>query len=255
MFAIFAFLMFLIFGFPSVPYRGQASNYANSLALIFSVPVFIFLVMTVLVTTLSSKNLITDLNKLDSVWPVTKLREVDLRSEEAEFYDELTILRRKLITEKKYHLDEWLDIKFIAAHTKVVGNLIYYPFIILALMIFARSKIFDNWDLPISLVIVFLSAAALNLFGAISLRRAAERSRKNIIEKISQMKITLICLPDSSARQAMEKQIDLALTQIQEINEGAFRSITNDPALQALLIPFGGWGGVALLENFVLNGF
>jgi hypothetical protein len=211
--------------------------------------------MTVFVTTLQSIDLITQLNELTSEWPDTKLRKVNLRSKETEFYDELTILRKKLEEEKKYHLDEWLDIKFIAAHTKVVGNLVYYPFIILALMIFARSKIFDNWDLPISLVIVFLSAAALNLLGAIFLRRAAERSRKNIIEKISQMKITLICLPDSSARKAMENQIDLALTQIQEINEGAFRSITNDPAFQAFLIPFGGFGGVALLENFMLNGF
>jgi hypothetical protein len=53
----------------------------------------------------------------------------------------------------------------------------------------------------------------------------------------------------------MEKQIDLALVQIRAINDGAFQPLTNEPAFQALLIPFGSFGGVMLLENFVLNGF
>jgi hypothetical protein len=51
----------------------------------------------------------------------------------------------------------------------------------------------------------------------------------------------------------MEKQIDIALIQIQEINEGAFQSLTRDPAVQAILIPFGGVGGVMLLENLLLG--
>jgi hypothetical protein len=53
----------------------------------------------------------------------------------------------------------------------------------------------------------------------------------------------------------MEKQIDLVLVQIQAIKEGAFQALTNEPAIQAFLIPFGSYGGVILLENFVLNGF
>jgi hypothetical protein len=45
------------------------------------------------------------------------------------------------------------------------------------------------------------------------------------------------------------------LKQIQEINEGAFLPLVQEPAVQALMLPFGGWGGITLLEYFVLNGF
>jgi hypothetical protein len=69
------------------------------------------------------------------------------------------------------------------------------------------------------------------------------------------MKIALSYQSDNDGRKAMEKQIDMALADIQAINTGAFQPLTSDPAFQALLIPFGGVGGVMLLENFVLNGF
>jgi hypothetical protein len=201
------------------------------------------------------------LDEYDSVWPQTTLRRLGLRPGEstskleAAFNNGLKNLRKKLEEQNNYHLDEWLDIEFIAAHTKTVGKLVYYPFIILALIIFARSKIFAYWDIPIGLAIIYLSAAALTLGSALYLRRVAEHARQNIIKKISSMKIALTCQPDTPARRAMENQIDLVLVQIRGINEGAFQPLTNEPAFQALLIPFGSFGGVMLLENFVLNGF
>jgi len=251
-FFIFAGLLIWTFGLPSVPSRGEASQLANTLVLGFSVPVFVILVMTVFVTTIQSVDLITQLGECDSVWPDSTLDKFDLMSNNKE----LTKLCKKLEANKKYHLGEWLDIRFIAAHTESVGKLVYYPFIILALMIFARSKIFDNWDMPISLVLIFLSTAILTLGSAFFLRRAAERVRQNTIKKISSMKMALACQPESysPACKAMEKQIDLALTQIQEIKEGAFQPLSHEPAFQAFLIPFGSFGGVALLENLVLYG-
>jgi hypothetical protein len=45
------------------------------------------------------------------------------------------------------------------------------------------------------------------------------------------------------------------LNQILKINEGAFLPLSQEPAIQAVLLPFGGWGGVTLLEYFVLKGF
>jgi hypothetical protein len=146
----------------------------------FSVPVFIILVMAVFRTTLCCVDLITKLDECDSIWPQSTLRRLGLRpgepisESEAKFYTGLQNLREKLEEQNNYHLDEWLDIEFIAAHTKMVGKLVYYPFIILALMIFARSKVFDYWDMPIGLVIIFVSAAALTLGSAFYLRRVAE---------------------------------------------------------------------------------
>jgi hypothetical protein len=254
-FLVIAGFIIKSFGSAFVPYRGEVSHFANDLVLgKFSVPVFIVLLMTVFVITLRSASFIKKLDKLHSIWPETTLRHFSLIPRETPPVT-LEDLRNTLKRQKNYHLDEWLDIQFIAAYTKVIGHFIYYPFIILALMIFSRSKVFDNWDMPIGLVIVFLSAAALTLGSAFYLRRVAEHARKCVIKNITGMKMTLSVQPDSSAAACkdMEKQIDIALAQIQEINEGAFQPLTNSPAFQALLIPFGGVGGVMLLENLVLG--
>lgn len=168
---------------------------------------------------------------------------------------ELKQLRCKLAKRDKFHLDEWLDIEFIAAHTKEVGKLVYYPFIMLVLMMFARSKIFDNWDMPIGLALLFLSSAGLSVACALYLRWAAEKARQKILWEIDDMKVALSLEPESTARSTLEKRIEIVTQQIEKINEGAFLPFTQEPAIQALLLPFGGWGGITLLETFVLKGF
>jgi len=253
-FCIFGLALYMI-DLPNVPYRGGASLLANYLALLFSATVFIVLGMVVLDATWRSVDLITRLTKYTSVWPKKTLRRFDLEegisTPEAV---ELAKLRDELGKHDKYYLNEWIDIQFIAAHTKEIGKLVYYPAIILILMIFARSKIFDNWNIPLGLVLIFLSSAGLTLICALYLRRTAERARQAVSRQISSMLIGLSSRPGEAAR-TLEKQACIALKQIQEINEGAFLPLVQEPAVQALMLPFGGWGGITLLEYFVLNGF
>ncbi len=254
-FAAFGLSVLYVVGFPNVPYRGPASLLANTLALFFCVSVFLILVMMVIDATWCSVDLITRLTKYTSVWPKETLRrfdlEQDLSSSEAV---ELAKMRDELSKHDKYHLNEWIDIQFIAAHTKEVGKLVYYPVIILILMIFARSKIFDNWNMSLGLALIFLSSAGLTLICALYLRRTAERARQAVSRQISSMLIGLSSRPEEAAR-TLEKQACIALKQIQETNEGAFLPLVQEPAVQALILPFGGWGGITLLEYFVLNGF
>jgi hypothetical protein len=248
-------LALYLFDLPNVPYRGGASLLANYSALLFSATVFIVLGMVVLDATWCSVDLITRLAKHTSDWPEKTLRrfdlEQDLSSPEAV---ELTKLRDELSKDNKYYLNEWIDIQFIAAHTKEIGKLVYYPAIILILMIFARSKIFDNWNMSLGLVLIFLSSAGLTLICALYLRRTAEHARQAVSRQISSMLIGLSSRTEEAAR-TLEKQACIALKQIQEINEGAFLPLVQEPAVQALMLPFGGWGGITLLEYFVLNGF
>jgi hypothetical protein len=250
--------LLFIFGFPNNPYRGVASLLANYLVLLFCVPVFLVLVMMVVDATWRSVDLITRLGSSISIWPKETLRQFSLRqdlSRQGAIDDNaLDKLRNELRTQGKYHLDEWIDIEFIAAHTKALGKLVYYPFIILALMIFARSKIFDNWDMPIGLVLIFFLSGFLTLACALYLRRAAEHSRQVVYGQINDMLVELSTRPEKAARM-LEKQARIALNEIQKINEGAFLPISQEPAVQALLLPFGGWGGITLLEYFVLKGF
>ncbi len=255
---VVGFSLLFIFDFPNTPYRGEASHLANILVLLFCVPVFLVLVMMVIDATWRSVDLITRLARSISIWPEQTLRQFGLGQDISMLgaIDEnaLNKLRNELRTQDKYHLDEWIDIQFIAAHTKAIGKLVYYPFIILVLLIFARSKIFDNWDMPIGLVLVFLLSGGLTLACGLYLRRAAEHTRQVVYGQINEILIELSLRPEEAARM-LEKQVSIVLNQIQRINEGAFLPISQEPAVQALLLPFGGWGGVTLLEYVVLNGF
>jgi len=66
--------------------------------------------------------------------------------------------------------------------------------------------------------------------------------------------IELSSRPEAAARM-LEKQVSIVLNQIRKINESAFLPLSQEPAIKAVLLPFGGWGGVTLLEYFVLKGF
>ncbi len=260
LFMIFALALLFMFGFPNVPYRGNASLLANKLVLIFSVTVFVILVMTVIHATWCCVYLIKSLSEHTSVWPENTLHWFALRSNmgskvKVPTDPTLEELCNELAKRDKFHLNGWLDIELIAAHTKVVGKLVYYPFVMLVLMMFARSKIFDYWDMPIGLALIFLSSAGLSVTSALYLRRAAEKERLSALQKIDDMKIALCLYPESDARNTLEKQIEIVTQKIKKINEGAFIPFTQEPAFQALLLPFGGWGGATLLEYFILHGF
>jgi len=152
-------LALYLFDLPNVPYSGGASLLANYSALLFSATVFIVLGMVVLDATWCSVDLIIRLAKYTSDWPEKTLRRFDLEQDlSSPGAVELAKLRDELSKDNKYYLNEWIDIQFIAAHTKEIGKLVYYPAIILILMIFARSKIFDNWNMSLGLVLIFLSS-------------------------------------------------------------------------------------------------
>jgi hypothetical protein len=84
------------------------------------------------------------------------------------------------------HLDEWLDIQLIAERTKVVGNFIYYPFIVLFIMIVARNNFFDHFDWPISLLLIFGINTAYALFCAFTLRRSTEEARREELKRLEE---------------------------------------------------------------------
>src|SRR5438132_732017 len=50
----------------------------------------------------------------------------------------------------RYH-----QILLVAQRTQAVAPLIYYPLIVLALLIVARSSFFDNWTWPASVIFIY----------------------------------------------------------------------------------------------------
>jgi hypothetical protein len=152
--------------------------------------------------------------------------------------------------DKETPLDAWIDVRFLAEWTGRIGGMIYYPFVVLLLVIVARSSIFDSWDMPPSLVTVLLLSIAMASATVFILRRAAERLRRVSIDRLV---TALVVEEGAAADEAKIKQLRTVLDEVRQLGEGAFAPITSQPIVRASLLPLSGAGGIALLEYFFLR--
>ena len=58
-------------------------------------------------------------------------------------------------------------------------------------------------------------------------------------------------IPAATSTPINAEQIKLLMERIRNTREGPFASFTQQPALQALLLPFGGYGGLQLVEYLI----
>jgi len=147
-------------------------------------------------------------------------------------------------------LDDWIDMKIIERRTAVVAPLIIGPFIVLALMVVARSRLIDSWALTTS---VALAAAVYCLWLialAALLRQAAQSARHAALER---MRADLHWL--EGAGPAWKKLVEPfreLIASVENNRGGAFASFFDQPLFKALLVPLGGAGGAQLFDRLLL---
>jgi hypothetical protein len=176
---------------------------------------------------------------------------------------------------------DWIDIQFIAERAEVVNRLVYYPFVVLAIAVIARSTIFDNWYTPPTLLIIFLVGAAYSAYCAFGVRRSAESARRHAIEKMTRRlafeKASASAAaaagadgepapsdasaagaePDKRSHPPVPQPGDIELAQwlindVTNMRRGAFAPLPEQPFWRALLIPLTGFGGTELLQYALL---
>ena len=125
-----------------------------------------------------------------------------------------------------------------------------YPFIVLALIYLARSPLFDNWTLPLTLVTVYLISLAYAIYCAFALRRDAEKTRSESRERFTQHLLKLKGNRDSDAKQTLITQMEFLLREIEGLRTGAFSPFSQQPALKALMAVLSGISGITILEYF-----
>jgi hypothetical protein len=145
-------------------------------------------------------------------------------------------------------LSRYHDITFVAERTEVVARLIWYPLIVLALMLFARSSRFDHWTWPPNLIVVFSFYAAWTLGSAAFLRRAAEQLRETALENLRKLRLINYKDPEK------QKAFDEMMSELRGLKKGAFAPLSEQPFIRAIVFPSGGLGLLAvaqrLLESF-----
>ena len=133
------------------------------------------------------------------------------------------------LTEKE--LSAYNEIFFVAQRTQAVAPLIWYPLLVLTLLVVARSSFFDNWTWPASLVLIFAITGAWALGSAILLRRAAEQLRDVALNDLRRFRLL------GREVEAKRQMFDELIAEIRDLKTGAFAPLTDQPFIRAVLFP------------------
>lgn len=139
----------------------------------------------------------------------------------------------------------WMDVKLIGAVTRPVGNLVWYPVVVLILIVLARHPIFDTWSLPPALILILAAVIAYAVGCALALRRAAEGVRELAIAQLSTA--LLRAQGRANAKECIEP-LRTMLAAVVATRVGAFRPFSQQPVVQALLTLASSISGLALMQ-------
>ncbi len=221
-------LIILTLGSPVTPLRGDRSYWLNFATLMLSVPALVVLIFYVLDVTRVCRQFIVKASKDKPEWPAPCSEKF------------------AAALELKEALGEWMLVHLVAKRTDAVGKLIFYPFIIWFIMFLSRITYFDNWQTSMGLAAVISLGAVYAWSSAFVLRKSAENLRQASIHRLKQESVRLLWR--GQRNEAWEKQIAWVLDEVGTIREGAFAPFSQHPVLQSLIVPFGGVGGMFLID-------
>ncbi|MDR4484256.1 MAG: hypothetical protein R3B95_13755 [Nitrospirales bacterium] len=222
---LFAFPVFLLLGFPTTPCRGETCFHWDKGILILSVVTMWLLVFFVIYAARLGARMVDWVLQTGVQWPSRQTARAPWFH--SSMNDSLTNIQHSL--------------RFCGQLTEVVGTLIYYPFIIVLIMIVSRSSFFDDWDLPISLLIVLGSNIGLAIFSAFHFRQTAEHARGRVLNNLSSMLST-----NSGSRE--KSQVQKVINEVQNFKKGSFCPFAEQPILKAFAIPSGGYFLMIFIE-------
>ncbi len=153
------------------------------------------------------------------------------------------------------HSRQRVELEVMASAERVVGQLermVYLPFIVLALMVVARSRMFDSFDWPPSLICTYACDAITALISGSALRQAAAELRQTIAGSLRRRAqfVSVLREPDVDDlddrlwRASQRRECESAETAA----ETPLFSWARNPAMFAQLLPFGGFGAINLIE-------
>lgn len=231
MFMVFSYVAILASGGLPVPGRGELAFYFDKAISFLAGISVLLLTMVVVDAARLGDRLIYHINSngAPSNWPCAKKYAQDwgFSCEDSVIY--------------------WIDVRFVADLTDMIGKFIWYPIISLLLLIAARSSIFDDSVFSYGLV-VSISILLLYLFScAFWLQISAKNMREKAIRELGKKLRTL------RGKIQNNKEIITLENMIKEtesIEKGAFTPFMQQPPVRAILAIIGGGSGLPLLEHF-----
>lgn len=139
-------------------------------------------------------------------------------------------------------VNDLTHLQFLGTVTKPVERMVYYPFVVLAILIVSYGSYFADWGFPLTVGFYTACIASMALIGAWRLRRAASQAKSSVIERL---RTRVLTLPSNDPQRGSLQSI---VEEIKEYVEGAFGTVSQHPVVAALLLPSSGLGVWALLQ-------
>lgn len=209
-FMMVAALLYLLFPVLPPPCRGAVCDweYVSRVVSFLVIMLLIFLVL--------------DAQRLCLHW-IEKIRNDLIKKRKEEF-----LVPKSLLT----------IITLVARRTRVVDRLIYYPLIVIMLMLIARINYFDNIAFPLHVGFTVILSISLLLYAGAKLRTEAVQLKRAAI---------------NCAKELSHLDRDAVIQEIQAIDYGAFEPLFAQPAIRSLLLTLG-FVSLVVTEYFKLLG-
>lgn len=241
-----------------IPVRGQRHRLLVFSALALVLALLPLAILTVADATLLVYRFVTHLNEGRSVYPPHCLeRFADALGDDgrSDLWSQRMAaeprLRGSAVGPQQHTLlDGWIDMQLVARRTEHIAPLVMGPFIVLGIVLLARSRVFDNWSMtPVIALTASIYLLALILLGVL-LKRAVENTRGHALVG---MAADLRWLKGQSGPQAdLVKPFESLMDEVKAMRGGAFAGVFDQPLLKAMLVPLGGAGGAQLLDYLSL---
>ncbi|MFO1433800.1 MAG: hypothetical protein U1F76_27510 [Candidatus Competibacteraceae bacterium] len=243
LFVGFSFLLFFeLFPVPDPPARGQATFIIIKVLLVASILSFWFLLFFIADAFRFSERFLYDMTYYTTEWPGNLINHYTSQSK---IPDEPNT--KGPIRTNNDLINDWLELEVAAIHTESILKLIWYPFIILILLISSINHFFDNWAYPRSIIIVIVFAFIILIFYAWKLQRAAEKLRSDALDHLYRK---LIWAEGDKSLSATADQLKLLIEQVNNLRRGAFQSFLQRPFMKSILTLLSSVGVLQLLEYF-----
>jgi len=220
----------LAFGLPLAPFRGGDAQLADRLVLDAAIIAYLGLLAVVIDTTRSVNAYLRQMADATSFGSAASL---------AAHWG----LQASLAI-------PWLKVQWAGIVTKHVSRLIVYPFVIAAMLALARNRLFDNWSLPLGLLLVFALSFGYLLFCSWSLKKGAGDIRDR---ELAGLRVAAT-RARHAGQDAEVGRINDVIGKIEAYREGSYASIFQRPVFKGLLLLAGG-GSADFLIPMALNLF
>jgi hypothetical protein len=144
----------------------------------------------------------------------------------------------------------WLDLRLIARRTHWVGNLIWYPSLVIAGMFAATFTVeYGQYRFETNPVTILVSICLI-VATVVALREAAESWRGRLLLRLDHRRLALLAAqpPKQDAVAQLQVLVDL----VTQLHAGAFAPYSEQPLVRAVLLPavtFAATAGVPFLRG------